>query len=73
MNIGKAMKTIREEQGLPLRAIAERLEITTSGLWKIENNRTRPKEKTVAKFCSLCRVPLARFYTLAFEPADFTV
>ena len=44
---------------------------TTSALSKIENGKTVPKKKTIAKLCMNCAVPLARFYTLAFEASDF--
>lgn len=73
MNYGKAFKEIREEQGLSRAEVAKQIGCTPSALSKIENGKTVPKEKTIAKFCLLARVPLARFYTLAFEKRDFSL
>ena len=73
MNYGKAFKTIREEQGLSRTEVASEIGCTPSALSKIENGKVVPKEKTIAKFCLLARVPMARFYTIAFEKSDFSL
>lgn len=71
MNIGKAMQTIREENGLTRKDLAEKLGCTTTALWKTENGRTKPKQSTIDMLCFVTRTPLARFYLLAFEARDF--
>lgn len=73
MNIGKAFKEIREEAELSRPALAKKLGVTPGALWKIEAGKSVPKQKTVAKLCYLRRIPLARFYTLAFEKNDFNL
>ena len=71
MNIGKAMQMIREENGLSRPQMAEKLGMTPGALWKIENRKTKPKPATVDYFCFVTRTPLARLYSLAFEPVDY--
>ena len=39
--------------------------------WKIENKKTKPKPSTIDYCCCVTRTPLARLYSLAFEPIDF--
>lgn len=71
MNYGKAFKEIREEQGLSRNEVAKKICCTPSALCKIENNKTNPKQATVNIFCFVTRTPLARLYSLAFEPRDY--
>ena len=71
MNIGKAMQTIREENGLTRKDLAEKLGCTTTAIWKAENGHTIPKQGTIDSLCFATRTPLARFYLLALEPRDF--
>lgn len=71
MNIGKAMKTIREENGLSRQELAKRLGCTTSALSKIENNRVSPKIATIEAFCGATKTPMARLYSIALEARDF--
>lgn len=72
MNIGKAMQTIREEQGLSRPEMAKKLGVTAGALWKIENKKVSPKNATIDLFCIITRTPVARLYVLAMEEADFT-
>jgi transcriptional regulator with XRE-family HTH domain len=71
MNTGKAIKTIREENGLSRPDLAKRVGITPASIWKIEAGKTQAKTETIERVCSSLKVPLARFYTLALEPRDF--
>lgn len=73
MNIGSAMKRIREQSGIGRPEMAKRLSVTQSALWKIEAGKTFPKRKTLDKFCEETRTPLARLYVEALEPTDFFV
>lgn len=65
------MRMIREENGLTRPQMADRLSVTPGALWKIENGKTIPNPATIQCFCIATRTPLARLYTLAFEPVDF--
>ena len=49
MNVGKTIKTIREEQGLSRRELAEKLGIKPSSLWKVETAHVYPKKATIDK------------------------
>ena len=71
MNYAKAFKKIREENGLSRSDMAKTLEMTPGALWKIENGRVLPKQATIEAACFATKTPLARFFTLAFEPRDF--
>ena len=71
MNTRKAIKTIREENGLSRTDLAKRVGITPASIWKIEAGKTQAKNETIESICFALRVPLARFYTLALEPRDF--
>lgn len=71
MKPGKAMQTTREECGLSRKEVAEMLKCTVNSIWKIENEKTQPKQSTIIAFCFATKCPLARFYILALEPLDF--
>ena len=71
MNIGKAMKEIREERKLSSRDMATQLGITPSALWRIENGKVEPKWKTVRKFIAEAHLPVAYFYSRAMNLEDY--
>lgn len=73
MEIGKAMAKIRQECEIGRPEMAKLLKITPSALWKIENGRSLPKEKTISRFCDALRIPLARLYIESLQPEDFIV
>ena len=67
------MAKIRQECEIGRPEMAKLLKITPSALWKIENGRSLPKEKTIAHFCDVLRIPLARLYIESLQPEDFIV
>lgn len=71
MNIGRVIKKEREERGWTQRYLAKELGLTPTGLWRIETNRTQPRQNVVLKFCELTGYALARFYIESFEPTDY--
>lgn len=71
MNIGNAFRTVREEIGLSRAKVAEMIGCTPSALSKIENGKTVPKWKTVRKFIAEAHIPVAYFYSKAFDLADY--
>lgn len=73
MNIGSAMKSIRERQCFSRREMALKLGCTATSLWKIENGRVWPKNATIDRFCTVCGIPLAYLYTSAFTEEDFII
>lgn len=71
MNIGKAMKEMRELGQISRSQMAKDLGITESALWKIENGKTVPKGSTISRFCAKMIIPLAYLYHNSFEAEDF--
>ena len=53
---GETVKKLREEKQLPLRQVAEALEIDTSMLGKIEKNNRKPTKQLIEKFAKYFRV-----------------
>lgn len=71
MNIGNAMKTIREECGYSRRELASMMDCTQTALWKIECGKVQPKMLTLIFFCFKTKTPIARLYSLAMERKDY--
>ena len=53
---GDTIKKLREEKNLPLREVAEALEIDTSMLGKIEKNNRKPNKQLIEKFAKFFKV-----------------
>lgn len=53
---GDTVKRLREEKKLPLREVAEALDIDTSMLGKIEKNNRKPTKQLIEKFAKYFKV-----------------
>jgi len=53
---GDTVKRLREEKKLPLREVAEALDIDTSMLGKIEKNNRKPTKQLIEKFSNYFNV-----------------
>jgi HTH-type transcriptional regulator, competence development regulator len=53
---GETVKKLREEKQLPLREVAEALEIDTSMLGKIEKNNRKPTKSLIVKIAKYFKV-----------------
>ncbi len=53
---GETVKKLREEKQLPLREVAEALEIDTSMLGKVEKNSRKPTKQMIEKFAKYFKV-----------------
>lgn len=73
MDIGKAMKEVRERAGLSRSEVAKELNVRPQTIWKIEKGKSWPKPETIEKFCEVAKVPLAYFYAKAMTREDYTV
>lgn len=71
MNYGKAFKELREEKGLSRAKVAKQIGCTPSALSKIESGKVTPKEKTIAKFCTIANIPMAYFLNRALTSMDY--
>ena len=62
---GDTVKKLREEKNLPLREVAEALNIDTSMLGKIEKNSRKPTKQLIEKFAIFFKVR-GKDLTIAF-------
>jgi transcriptional regulator with XRE-family HTH domain len=53
---GDTVKRLREERNLPLREVADALNIDTSMLGKIEKNSRKPTKQIIEKFAAFFKV-----------------
>ncbi|MCG9900880.1 MAG: helix-turn-helix domain-containing protein [Hydrotalea sp.] len=69
MNIGKAIKQLRKQQGLSQSELAKVTNITQAALSGIENGN-RPSHETLANLCNALKVPESLIYVLGIERED---
>ncbi|MCZ2129679.1 MAG: helix-turn-helix domain-containing protein [Bacteroidia bacterium] len=62
---GDTVKKLREDKNLPLREVAEALNIDTSMLGKIEKNSRKPTKQIIEKFAKFFKVS-SKDLTIAF-------
>ncbi|NHB10077.1 helix-turn-helix transcriptional regulator [Burkholderia cepacia] len=70
MNIGKALKLCRTAKDLSLEAVAERAEISTSYLSRIENQQREPTLTLVSKLAGALSVPMPVLIFLASDSQE---
>ncbi|HEM7875423.1 XRE family transcriptional regulator [Burkholderia contaminans] len=70
MNIGKALKLCRTAKDLSLEAVAERAEISTSYLSRIENQQREPTLTLVGKLAGALSVPMPVLIFLASDSQE---
>lgn len=49
MNIGRKLKVLRNEQGIGIKKLAERVDVNYTYLSKIENNKANPSKETIKR------------------------
>ena len=69
MNIGKAIRDIRKNQGITQDALADTADISRTSLSQIENG-ARPGEDTLKRLCAALNVPESLVYIYSFEKED---
>lgn len=69
MNIGKAIRDLRKQQGLTQGELASQAGITQAALSAIENG-TRPNPETLKNLCSALNVSEALVYIMGLEKSD---
>jgi transcriptional regulator with XRE-family HTH domain len=72
MDIGKAIKRVREQQCVTQKELSKRCGISTSGISSMEISRvfTYSKKRLII-ICEALEIPLALLYLLAMEANDF--
>ncbi len=64
VNIGQCLRSLREERGLSLRALADKSGLAVNTLSLIENGKSSPSVSTLQKISSALQVPIVAFFLL---------
>ncbi|WP_449240558.1 helix-turn-helix domain-containing protein [Desulfoscipio gibsoniae] len=67
MDIGKRIKSIREDLGLSGRALALKVGLDPSQINKIEHNINKPSLEALERICDALGVTIAEFFTEPHE------
>ena len=59
MDIGNAIQTLRKEQKVSRKDLAERSNISVTALYNIENNLSFPSKDTIDRICSSLNIPIS--------------
>jgi transcriptional regulator with XRE-family HTH domain len=70
MNIGEALKTIREKRSLTQVEVAKKLKVTQAHVSRIENGKSQPGKAILSKMCKLYKVPPSIPMIMAMEEVD---
>ena len=69
VGIGKALRTIRTEKGLPMKAVAEELEVSIAQVSRWENGINGLPVETFVRYCNFLDVPFREIDRIAEEYA----
>ena len=66
MNLGNAIQTLRKEQRISRKELAERSSLSVTALYNIENNISFPSKDTIDKICNSLSIPISflLFYSI---------
>ncbi len=70
MNIGQAVKEIRQFKELSQKDLAEAIEISQTSLSQIESNLKKPSSATLEKISAVLSVPQPLIYLMAMDEED---
>ena len=70
MNIGGAIKHLREGLSISQKELGERCYISQSNLSRIETGSYKPNPGTVSKICSMLDIPESLIYLMAIQEKD---
>jgi transcriptional regulator with XRE-family HTH domain len=70
MNLGKAIKTIRQQRGINQTSLAELSGITQTYLSQIESNQKEPNISTLRSIADQLNVPLPILFFLSLDDND---
>jgi transcriptional regulator with XRE-family HTH domain len=62
VNVGQRLRELRAEQGLSIRALAERSGLNVNTLSLIENSKTSPSVSTLQQIAAALEVPITAFF-----------
>ena len=66
MDLGNAIQTLRKEQKVSRKELAERSNLSVTALYNIENNLSFPSKDTIDRLCSSLNIPVSylMFYSI---------
>jgi transcriptional regulator with XRE-family HTH domain len=77
VDVGQRLRSLRNEQGLSIRALAEKSQLNVNTLSMIENGKTSPSVATLQQLAFALETPIASFFEngapknkIAFHQAD---
>ena len=59
MDLGNAIQTLRKEQKVSRKDLAERSNLSVTALYNIENNLSFPSKDTIERICSSLNIPVS--------------
>lgn len=71
MDVGLAIRTLRQKHNLTQAQLAERCHMCTNAVNRLELGRTFPPRSTVERLCKALCVPIAYFLMASIEEEDF--
>ncbi len=73
MNIGSAIKQVRQHFGISQVELSERTGLSQTSISQIESGAKNPSKKTIDKICEAFDIPVAILYVMGMEDADVPV
>lgn len=70
MNLGNALKTIRNKVNMSQQEFAEKIKISPTLLSAIENGSKIPDKKITGKICKYLDLPPSALYIIGMETSD---
>ena len=68
MDVGEAIKSLRKNQGLSQKDLAQKCGLSANALCSIEKNSSIPSKESLNKICKALGIPLS--YLLFFSVSD---
>jgi XRE family transcriptional regulator, regulator of sulfur utilization len=70
MNIGTAIKSVRNQVGLSQEQLSERTGLSQTSISQIENGVKQPSKKSIRAICRALEIPEAVLYIIGLEDTD---
>lgn len=71
MDIGQAIKTLRQKNNLTQTQLAERCGMSTNAVCSLETGKAYPPKATIERLCSVFDIPQSYFLLSSIEQSDF--
>lgn len=70
MNIGQAIKILRQKNSLTLVQLADKCGMSKNQIWSLENGKAYPPKSTVEKLCKAFGIPQSYLLLASIEEGD---